>query len=393
MRIGLDGLPLNQQLTGVGHYTLELARAMALSAPGDHFEVVSPRPYLFDRKFVVRSDAWPPNLTFVQEPTNILTRRWWRVGLPRYLAGSPVDLFHGTNFEVPLWTRQRCPTVLTVHDLSLLLHAETHEARHVRRSRWRLPKMIRAATMIITPSESVRTELREQLRIAEEKVAAVPEAPRAVFQPMPSQEAAAIARRLGIDKEFLLFVGTIEPRKDLATLLRAFAEVAGNRESLRLVIAGRLGWVFDDLLQQIRDSGFADRIKLTGYLDDEELRALYSSCRAFIYPSIYEGFGLPPLEAMACGAPVIAAGIASLVEVCGEAALFFDQRSADSLARAMMEMLDNENVSTGLIKAGRERAAEYSWKRTAQLTRAVYREAIDRFTSDLKQSKKASLSG
>jgi len=386
-------MPLNQQLTGVGHYTLELARAMALSAPEDQFEIVSPRPYVFDRNATLTADALPPNLTFVQEQTNILTRRWWRVGLPRYLAASPVDLFHGTNFEVPLWTRQRCPTVVTVHDLSRLLHPETHEARQVRRAQRRLPRMIRAAMMIITPSESVRSELCEQLRIASERVAAVPEAPRAVFQPMPPEEAAAIVRRLGIDKEFLLFVGTIEPRKGLATLLRAFEEVAGNLKSMQLVIAGRLGWMFDDLLQEIRDSRFAGRIKLTGYLNDEELRALYSSCRAFIYPSIYEGFGLPPLEAMACGAPVIAAGIASIVEVCGEAALFFDQRSADSLARAMIEVLDNENIGTGLITAGRRRVAEYSWKRTAQLTRAVYREAIDRFTSELKQSKKASLSG
>ena len=377
MRIGLDGMPLNQQLTGVGHYTLELVRAMAQAAPHDEFEIVSPFSYIFE-EFEGR-DGLPANVALARARTSIMTRRWWSIGLPRHLEKEPVDLFHGTNFEVPLWAKPKCPTVLTVHDLSQLLYPDTHEARDVRRARRRLPLMARAATMIITPSESVRNEVCGHLKIARDKVVVVSEAAREVFRPMSSEKATKIRTQLSISDEFVLFVGTIEPRKDLQTLLRAFARVAHSRNSLQLVVTGKMGWMFEDWLKQLRNSKVRDRVKLTGYLNDEELRALYSSCRAFVYPSIYEGFGLPPLEAMACGAPVISSRIDSIEEVCGDAALLIDPRSVGSFAGAMDRVLDDQSFRTQLSIAGSVRASEFSWNRTAELTRAVYQEAIERF--------------
>jgi glycosyltransferase involved in cell wall biosynthesis len=379
MRIGIDGTPLNQQLTGVGHYTFELARAMALTAPDDQFEIISPRPYLFGKNDD-GPDGLPPNLSLLRAPANFLTRRWWSIGLPRYLSRNSIDLFHGTNFEVPLWLDQKLPTVLTIHDLSLLLHADTHRPRLARRARRMLPLMTRAATMIVTPTENVKSELCEHLRIPPEKVVAIPEAARSIFRPLLPDEAEATRNRLGIGADFLLFVGTIEPRKDLATLVCAFEEIARAQQSgLQLVIAGQRGWLVDDLLKQISNSSAADRIELTGYLSDEALRALYSACRIFIYPSTYEGFGLPPLEAMACGAPVIATRIPSIVEVCRDAALMIEPGSVEALTKAISDLLDDEDVRRQLSSAGLRRAAEFSWQRTAQLTRAVYDEAIKRF--------------
>jgi glycosyltransferase involved in cell wall biosynthesis len=380
MLIGIDGTPLNQQLTGVGHYTLELAWAMALAAPNDQFELISPRPYLFEKTDDEGPHGLPPNLSLLRAPANFLTRRWWSIGLPRYLSRNSIELFHGTNFEVPLWLTQKLPTVLTIHDLSLLLHADTHRARLARRARRMLPLMTRAATMIITPTENVKSELCEHLRISPDKVVAIPEAARRVFRPMLLDQAEAIRNRLGIGDDFLLFVGTIEPRKDLSTLVRAFEEITRARESgLQLIIAGQQGWLVDDLLKQIDNSPAAERIKLTGYLSDEALRALYSTCRIFIYPSAYEGFGLPPLEAMACGAPVIATRIASIIEVCRDAALMIEPGSVAALTKAISDLLDDEDVRRQLSSAGLRRAAEFSWQRTAQLTRAVYDEAIKRF--------------
>ena len=240
--------------------------------------------------------------------------------------------------------------------------------------------MTRAATMIITPTESVRKEVCEHLQIARKKVVTVSEATREVFRPMSAEKARTARKQLRVSDEFVLFVGTIEPRKDLQTLLRAFERVAHARNSLQLVVTGKMGWLFDDLLEQIRNSKVRDRIKLIGYLNDEELRALYSSCRAFVYPSIYEGFGLPPLEAMACGAPVIASRIDSIVEVCGDAALLIEPKSVGSLASAIDKVLDDESFRTKLSSAGRARASDFSWKRTAELTRAVYEEAMKRFS-------------
>ena len=226
---------------------------------------------------------------------------------------------------------------------------------------------------------SNRPDCLGHLGIAREKVFAVPEAARQAFRPMPAVEAAVIRQRLGIGDDFLLFVGTIEPRKGLETLLRAFEQIAENNKTLQLVMAGQRGWLAQELLKEIRESSFADRIKLTGYLNDEELRALYSSCRIFVYPSIYEGFGLPPLEAMASGAPVIASRIASVVEVCGEAALLFESNSVSSLASGIDNVLDDHNCRKGLISSGLRRASEFSWSQTGNLTRAVYQEAIRRF--------------
>ena len=386
MRIGLDGLPLNQQLTGVGYYTLELARALAEHSPDSQFNIISPRPYIFRDPAPSGRDGLPANIRLVSARTNLVTRRWWSIGLPRYLAKHPHDVFHGTNFEVPLWTNSRCATVITIHDLSLLLHPRTHQARSVRRAQRRLPRMADAATIVITPTESVREEVCEQLGITREKVLAVPEAARRVFRPMAPHEAEVIRRRLRINDDFLLFVGTIEPRKDLRTLVQAFEEVAQVHKTLQLVIAGKRGWLVEDLLKQIRKSRFADRIRLTGYLDDEDLRALYSSCRVFVYPSIYEGFGLPPLEAMACGATVITTRIPSVVEVCDDAALLVDPASSTALVREIREVLTNENLRTKLEKASLRRASEYSWKQTAGLTLEVYEEAVKRFRKTLAAS-------
>ena len=380
MRIGIDGTPLNQLLTGVGHYTLELARALALAAPNDQFEIVSPLPYLFGTGNSEGQDGPLSNLSLVQTPANVVTRRWWSIGLPRYLSKSSIQLFHGTNFEVPLWLTQKLPTVLTIHDLSLLLHADTHQARLTRRARRMLPLMTRAATMIITPTESVKAELAEQLRISHDKIVAIPEAARSVFRPAPPVETEATRKQLGIGEDFLLFVGTIEPRKDLPTLVRAFEQVTRSRNSeLQLVIAGRRGWLVDDLLKQINASAAVDRIRLTGYVSDEALRALYSTCRAFVYPSTYEGFGLPPLEAMACGAPVIATRIKSIVEVCRDAALMVEPKSVDALTKAINDLLDDDKARRQLSSAGLRRAAEFSWQRTGQLTRDVYQKALSRF--------------
>ncbi|MEO8434351.1 MAG: glycosyltransferase family 1 protein [Pyrinomonadaceae bacterium] len=373
MRIALDGIPLNQPLTGVGHYTVELARALAAGSPHDRFEIVSPL------SFIPLPELSLSNLQLVKASVNVFTRRWWTVGLPGYVQRESLDIFHGTNFEVPLW--RKCPTVLTIHDLSMLLFPAVHEKHRTRRARRRLPVMARAADMIITPGESVREEVCERLQVEPSKVVAIPEAPRDLFRPLPQTETLETRERLGIADDFLLFVGTIEPRKNLPTLVRAFSEVVANgNRSLQLVLAGRTGWLNSDLFELIRGSGVSDRIKLTGYLCDEDLRSLYSSCRLFVYPSLYEGFGLPPLEAMACGAPAIVSRIPSIMAVTGDAACLVSPENTVEMAQSVVELLNDEAKRRQLSAAGIQRSSQFSWRRTAELTRDVYREAMDRFS-------------
>ncbi len=369
MRIGLDGLPLTQLKTGVGTYTFELARALAAQAPHDEFELISPRP--FDH---AASSDGPRNLALVYSKPNLFARRWWSLGLPSYLRRTSTTLFHGTNFEVPL--RGNCPSVITIHDLSLLLHSSTHEARAVLRARLRLPKMARTARLVITDSEQVRREVCEQLGIEPGKVIAIPLAPQASFAPAPPDVAAEVRRRLGVEDEFVLYAGTIEPRKNLVTLLKAFADVLRTTElHPQLVIAGKVGWKQNDLLRNLEKSGIRDRIKLVGYVTDADLRGLYSSCRAFVYPSIYEGFGLPPLEAMACGAPVIASAVPS---VTNSVARVISATDVHSLAHNIVELVGDERARESLSTAGRAHAAKFSWAQTAMLTREVYQEALTR---------------
>jgi glycosyltransferase involved in cell wall biosynthesis len=377
MLIGIDGIPLRELRTGVGHYTFELARSLALAAPENQLEFLSPFPFEPLRQGDAADDELPLNLQLTRVKVNLLERNWWTIGLPRYIKRKSFDLFHGTNFDVPLW--RRCPTVLTVHDLSSLLHPRTHKAGHARRERRRLPLMARSATQIVTHCESVRREIVEHLRVSNEKISTIPAAARSIFKPLPAARTVESRKRLGVEDEFLLFVGTIEPRKNLVTLLNAYRELlSATKQRPQLVIAGKKGWLTEEVFSTVKQLGIEKRVCFTGYLSDSDLCALYSSCRLFIYPSIYEGFGLPPLEAMACGAPVITSAIPSISEVVGNAAELVAPGSVGGLAQSLARLLEDEPERGRLSLAGLNRAREFSWDHTARLMLEVYREAGER---------------
>jgi alpha-1,3-rhamnosyl/mannosyltransferase len=370
MLIGLDGIPLTFPKAGVGHYTEQLAGALARVAPQHEFRVVYPS------RFPVadfQSDSTlPQNLSAVRVPVGPIRKHWWSIGLPRYISQEKIQLFHGTNYDIPLW--RQCPTVLSFHDLSMLLHPETHERRGVRRARRRLPVMSKMADAIIVPTEAIRREVCEYLGPREEKVCVVPDAAREFFHPIPFQETSATRERLGIRDDFIVTVGTIEPRKNIQTLVAAFErllQIESNRQ-LQLVIAGGNGWLANPSLEAVKNSKACDRIVLTGYLPDRELRDLYSSCRVFVYPSLYEGFGLPPIEAMACGVPVVVSNIPALIESTNGAARLVDPHDADEIAKTISEVLNNDELRAALTDAGRKRATELSWTQTAIKTMQIY---------------------
>lgn len=372
MRVGIDGYPLAEPRTGVGHYTLELARSLALISPRDEFELVSPAPFNDPALAEIRR-ANLPNLLTKNPRASSIRGHWWSIGLPMYIRRAGFDLFHGTNFDVPLWKQGR--SVVTIHDLSALLHPDKHRSRLVRRARLRLPLVVRFADRIITPTESVRREVCQRFKLKPAKVKSIHSAARTSFAPMPFAESLELRQRLRVEDDFLLFVGTLEPRKNLLTLLKAFAQIMEQSELRpQLVIAGGEGWLMDEMFAFIRKSGITERLRFTGYLSDEELRGLYSSCKVFIYPSVYEGFGLPPLEAMACGAPVIAGRIPSLLEVLGSTARLVEPLDVNALAGTIVELLKDANQRQLLGAAGLQRAGQFSWEKTARMTLDVYRE-------------------
>jgi glycosyltransferase involved in cell wall biosynthesis len=382
MRIAIDGIPLAEPKTGIGHYTFELARGLAALTPQHDFELVAHVSIEAAVQSAFDADApLPANLRAVHAPVNALSKRWWTIGLPLYVQRRGVALFHGTNYKVPLWNR--CHTIVTIHDLSLLLHAHTHKEELARRARLRLPATARMASKIITDSESVKREICEHLRVRPEKIAVVPLAPRRAFRPVAEDEAAGARRRLGVEDDFILFVGTVEPRKNLLTLVRAFKELtrpAGFRP--QLVIAGKKGWLTEELYVLIEESGLSSRILFTGYVSDEDLAALYSSCRVCVYPSLYEGFGLPPLEAMSCGAPVITSRIPVIMETVGDAALLVEPTNVRELADAIRGLWESDAERRRLSADGIAHAANFTWERTARRTLDVYDEVLRGATGD-----------
>jgi alpha-1,3-rhamnosyl/mannosyltransferase len=374
MRIGLDGQPLIRPKTGVAHYTLELARALAALRPDDSFELIVPNAIPAG---LIRETETIPNLRVVSVKDNVLMRHWSSFGLPQYLRRARLDLFHGTNYQLPFMNER--PNVLTVHDLSIFTHPETHDARLARRARRRLPIMLGAASHVITPTEAIKDELTARFNLDPDRITVTPEAPRKSFFPMKREDTAEVRQRLGIENDFILFVGTIEPRKNLQTLVRAFERISRQSDHRsQLVIAGGAGWLTDDLDRLVRASDFRERIRLTGYLGDEDLRALYSSCKVLVYPSLYEGFGLPPLEAMACGAPVVASRIAAHEETLKDNARLVGAMDEGALANAIIELLDHDGTRRQLASRGRAHAANFSWKKTAELTWEVYEQVLHR---------------
>lgn len=371
MRVALDGLPLSRPLTGVGHYTLELARNLVREYPQDQFSVVGPRPFVAALKSP--SDQ---SLKLVRPTLVPVIRFWWQFSLPRYLHTHQIEIFHGTNFELP--SQGDCATVLTIHDLSTFTHPETHEVRNVKRARRRLPDAAMSASMIICPTEAVRQEIKELLGIPLDRVVSIHEAVRAGIRQLSAPDAERTKERWGIGDQFLLYVGTVEPRKNLLNLVKAFEQTTKVFDSLQLVIAGKRGWLVEDLFAYVKASPVGQRVIFTEYVSDTDLSALYSSCMLFVYPSRYEGFGLPPLEAMSCGAPVIASRIPSITEVVGSVARLVNPDDVADIENAIVELARSSGSRQRMSLAGVKRASEFSWANHATRVRAVYQEAFDR---------------
>ena len=350
MRVAIEASSLALSSGGLARYTGELALAMARNYPDDEFYLASDQPFAMPAKS-------PPNLRRGGGPRNALERRWWLWGLARELSRISADLIHGPDFAVPYVPSR--PSVLTLHDLSPWLNEKWHsDAGRVRR---RTPILLEmgVATMVIAPSNLVRRQAIERFHLRPDRVVAIPEAAAPWFCRVENLPPPV--------RPYFLFVGTIEPRKNLATLLEAWREVRREHE-IDLLLAGRRR---ADAPAIEPEPG----LRLLGEVPDEQLPGLYSGALAFVYPSLYEGFGLPVLEAMQCGAPVIASR--AVAETGGEAAIYAD--SARELAQAMRELALHPDRLAEWRARSPAHARQFTWDRSARETYEVYREARKRF--------------
>jgi alpha-1,3-rhamnosyl/mannosyltransferase len=336
----------------VGRYTLELARALASEYPEDQYWLLS------DQLFPA-PHAPPPNLHVGQGPRNPAERKWWLWGLDREMRRLGVELFHGTDYAVPYVPLR--PSVMTLHDLSPWLDpAWQPEASRVRR---RTPRLLRMglATMVITPTESVRRAAIDRFQLAPDCVVAIPLAAGDIFRP-PHTEQTMAAKPRG--NPYFLFVGTREPRKNIGRLVEAWREVRRTVQ-VDLVLAGRARADFPALAEE---SG----LRVLGEVPDSELPGLYGGALACVYPSLYEGFGLPVLEAMQCGALAITSRDPAILEVSGDAAVHVDAEDTAGLTEAMRAVAAAPERFADIRERALARSAQFSWRKTARLTREVY---------------------
>lgn len=369
LRIGLDGTPLLGQRSGVGNYTGRLLAALIQAYPEWEYLLYSNRP-------LGRLEPALERATPVYSRLSSRRLLWMHCLLPSAIHRSRPQLCHFPNSMAPLW--QQSPFVLTIHDASLFLYSQFHPPARLLSIRVALPLLARRAAAIITVSRSARADLIRTLNIAAEKVHVIYEAASARFRPVTdAAHQEALRRKYNLPQQFLLYVGTIEPRKNLRRLVRALHRIRryGFRQPLFLV--GSDGWRMGELHAEIERLGLEDAVRFTGYVPTEDLPGLFSMATLFVFPSLYEGFGLPPLEAMACGAPVLTSNSTSLAEIYGGGAYLVNPRDEQELAAALMELLADEDMRRDLARRGRRHARRFSWNKAASKTAAVYRGVLN----------------
>ena len=378
MRVILNGLAALKPKTGVGHHVAELARAFAQEFPHESLTLYpGPRLSGLVRRFN-KPHANGPRRTSPFKPILALAKSLIKsasgLHFAAYSRTFPFDLYHEPNF-VPF--RCHLPTVVTVHDLSVMRFPEWHPADRVRTHEKRFLKGLQRAAHVIVVSESVRREMIGDLGFPAHRVSVVYNGVGSAFRPLPADEVETVRRTLGLPATYFLCVGTIEPRKNIGTVMRAFADLPlAVREACPLVLVGPWGWKSDDDRAYFENEGRRAGVRHLGYVADAELPALYCGAAGLVYPSHYEGFGLPPVEMMACGGAVIASTADAVREVCGRHADFVAPLDVAGWRDAMFRLATDADYREALRRGGTAYAAHFTWVRAAHETAAVYRSVL-----------------
>ena len=373
MRVAIDYSAALNQRAGIGRFVRNLVTSLLAVDRDDQFVLLyaaaqgSERPAL-PAGARVAGRRLPLNERW-------MTVLWHRLNLPlpvEWFSG-PVDVFHAPDFVLPPVRRAR--SVLTVHDLAFLLYPQCADAKLRDYLMAAVPRSVRQASFIVADSENTRNDVICLLGAVPERTAVVPGGVEPRFRPADSAAVDSLRQRLGLTAPFILSVGMMEPRKNWQGLIQAYSQArARHHLPHQLVLAGPRGWLWESILEERERSPFRNDVVFVGFVPDEDLPALYSAADVFAFPSFYEGFGLPPLEAMACGTPVVVSDAASLPEVVGEAGLTVPPEDVDRLAEALAQLVTDEQQRARLREAGLARAATFTWERAAERMLAVYKQ-------------------
>jgi glycosyltransferase involved in cell wall biosynthesis len=320
----------------------------------------------------------PPDVDFTSIQSRWPTGRpaarvvWEQLAQPRVLRQIGADLVHGPVFVGPLLAP--CPVVVTIHDLSFIRFPDLFRPANRLYLTLLTRLSARRARRLIAVSSHAAAETTRLLGVPPEQIDVVYHGVDPAFRPLPDDEVAAFRHRRGLPERFALFVGTLEPRKNLVRLVEAFDRIRNDQASL--VLVGGKGWLYDELFATVEALGLSKVVTFAGYVTDDELPLWYNAATALAYPSVYEGFGLPVLEAQACGTPVLTSNASSLPEAAGDAGLMVDPYDTDALAAGLHRLLTDESLQCELRERGLVHARQFSWPRTARETAGVYRRAL-----------------
>ncbi len=372
MRIAIDIRTINKPKSGVGYYVTNLIREFqGLDGKNDYCLISNNGD--FEEEFG-ENPKFSHYKTKISNENHLVGDLWENTILPWNLQKLGVEIFHGPAFMIPL-IKGKLKTVATIHDIVSYVMPETIPMKYAWYMRHLIKAVANKSDRIISDSESNKDDLMKWLNVPEKKIAVVPLAVSDRFAPPANREQVKtdVMKRYGIRENFMLFVGNLEPRKNLIRLMRAFEKARGKLGSgYQLVICGKRGWLYKEILETFEQVNESGSVILTDYVSEVELLELYQSADMFVFPTLYEGFGLPVLEAMACGAPVITSDVSSLPEIAGAAALTVNPNDTDQIANAIIRLAGSTELRGELREKGIKRAALYSWAKTARATQEVY---------------------
>jgi glycosyltransferase involved in cell wall biosynthesis len=370
LHIGIDAHAVGTGLAGNETYIANLVEALAEVDTSNRYTLYVTKPAAVAR-FAGRWSNFAVRRTLPQTPLVRIP-----VTLSAELRRRPVDLLH-VQFTAPPFAP--CPVVATIHDLAFEHLPVTFKRRSWMQLRLTVRRTARRAAQIITVSEYSKRDIVETYGVAPDRVTVTHEAAAAHFRPVTDgRELRRVRQLYGIAGDYILAVGSVQPRKNLARLVRAYSDLRRRPDQAklpRLVVVGKLAWLYEETLRAVEECGVRGDVTFTGYVPEGDLPALYSGALCFAYPSFFEGFGLPPLEAMRCGAPVLVGDRTSLPEIVGDGGLLVDPFDTAAISAALARLIDDEGLRRTLRERGLARAARFDWRETARKTLEVYQRA------------------
>jgi glycosyltransferase involved in cell wall biosynthesis len=374
MKVGLNATSLLSPLTGIGQYTYQLAKGLQkfkdlelnmFYANGWSTEVRD-KPIKQIRNIKLLLKKFVPK---TYEISRFIQQSYFNERSFDKVKG----IYHEPNF---LAFNYEGPLVLTVHDLSWIRYPEMHPADRVRNMNKHFQKSMERASMIITDSQAIKDEIMGMFGVADARIKSIPLGVESLFRPLDVLETQTVLKQHGLShQQYILAVGTLEPRKNLSSVLLAYMQLPANvRKHYPLVLVGMSGWHTSALEKQMAPLVAAGEIRQLGYLEREDLAVVIAGALTLVYPSMYEGFGLPPLEAMTCGVPVIASNVSSLPEVVGDSGLLVNPHDIDEIAKAMETMITAPEIRAASAQKALARSAEFSWDSCVDQTMAIYRQ-------------------